>query len=135
MEPHDYWVYYVNIDLRHQYGISVAELQTFLLAKRPQRRARRNGCFRRLETKIKSNRDLTSNIAIEGYDFVSKPALTNAGGVGFFIKWGIQFHIRDDLYGLRLIGPKLWNELDERFKCHTSNQFKNELTSHSISLY
>ena len=25
---------YVNIDLRHQYGISVAESQTFLLAKR-----------------------------------------------------------------------------------------------------
>ena len=35
--------------LRHQYGISVAESQTFLRAKRPQqRRARRNGCFRRL---------------------------------------------------------------------------------------
>ena len=35
--------------LRHQYGISVTESQTFLLAKRPQRRrARRNGCFRRL---------------------------------------------------------------------------------------
>ena len=26
---------YVNIDLLHQYGISVAESQTFLLAKRP----------------------------------------------------------------------------------------------------
>ena len=49
MEPHDYRIHYVNIDLRHQYGISVAESQTFLLAKRPQRRrARRNGCFRRL---------------------------------------------------------------------------------------
>ena len=41
---------YVNIDLRHQYGISVSESQTFLRAKRPQRRrARRNGCFRRLQ--------------------------------------------------------------------------------------
>ena len=29
MEPHDYRIYYVNIDLRHQYGISVAESQTF----------------------------------------------------------------------------------------------------------
>ena len=49
MEPHDYRMYYVNIDLRHQYGISAAESQTFLRAKRPQRRrARRNGCFRRL---------------------------------------------------------------------------------------
>ena len=32
---HDYRIYYVNIDLRHQYGISVVESQTFLLAKRP----------------------------------------------------------------------------------------------------
>ena len=49
MEPHDYRIYYLNNDLRHQYGISVAESQTFLRAKRPQRRrARRNGCFRRL---------------------------------------------------------------------------------------
>ena len=54
LEPHDYRIYYVNIDLAcHQYGISAAESQTFLRAKRPQRRrARRNGgtneCFRRL---------------------------------------------------------------------------------------
>ena len=49
LEPHDYRIYYVNIDLRHQYGISVAESQTFLRAKRPhRRRARRNGCFLRL---------------------------------------------------------------------------------------
>ena len=31
----DYRIYYVNIDLRDRYGISVAESQTFLLAKRP----------------------------------------------------------------------------------------------------
>ena len=36
LEPHDYQIYYVNIDLRHQYRISVTELQTFLHAKRPQ---------------------------------------------------------------------------------------------------
>ena len=35
LEPHDYRIYDVNIDLRHQYGISVAESQTFLRAKRP----------------------------------------------------------------------------------------------------
>ena len=28
----------------------------------------------------------------------------------------------------------IWNELDERFKCCTSNQFKKELTLHFISL-
>ena len=50
LEPHDHRIYYyVNTDLRHHYGISAPESQTFLLAKRPQRRrARRNGCFRRL---------------------------------------------------------------------------------------
>ena len=49
LEPHDYRIYFVNIDLRHQYGISVAESLTSLRAKRPQwRRARRNGCLPRL---------------------------------------------------------------------------------------
>ena len=100
------------------------------------------------KTKKKSNCDLTSNIAIGGYDFVSKPTLSNAGGVGFFNKGGgggdggglnsildmifVQRQKSLNLYGLglieiglRLIGPKLWNELDERFKClATSNQFK-----------
>ena len=33
LEPHDYGIYYENIDLRHQYGISVAKSQTFLLSK------------------------------------------------------------------------------------------------------
>ena len=49
LEPDDYRIYYVNIALRHQYGISVAESQMFLHTKCPQQqRARRNGCFRRL---------------------------------------------------------------------------------------
>ena len=49
LEPHIYPIYYVNIDLRHQYGISVAKSQTFLLAKRPcWPGARRNGCICRL---------------------------------------------------------------------------------------
>ena len=37
LELHDYQIHYVTIDLRHQYGIPVAESQTFLLAKHPQR--------------------------------------------------------------------------------------------------
>ena len=49
LELHDYQIYYVNIDLCHQYGISVAQSRMFLCVKRPQRRrARRNGCFCRL---------------------------------------------------------------------------------------
>ena len=38
-------------------------------------------------------------------------------------------------FNIRFNGPKLWNELDERFKCRTSNQYKKDLTSHFISLY
>ena len=37
LEPHDYRIYYANIDKCHQCGISVAESQTYLLAKHPQR--------------------------------------------------------------------------------------------------
>ena len=29
MEPHNYQIYYVNVDIRHQYGISLADSQTF----------------------------------------------------------------------------------------------------------
>ena len=51
LDKFDYRIYYVNIDLHHQYRISVTESQTFLCAKRPQlRRVRRKGCFRRLQT-------------------------------------------------------------------------------------
>jgi len=35
LKPHDYRINYVNIDLHHQYGISVAEMQTSLLANNP----------------------------------------------------------------------------------------------------
>ena len=34
-KTHDYRIYYVNIELHHQYGISVAESQMFLLTKCP----------------------------------------------------------------------------------------------------
>ena len=33
LEPHDYRIYFLNIDLRHQHGISVVESQTFHLTK------------------------------------------------------------------------------------------------------
>lgn len=46
----------------------------------------------------KNDNDSASNINIEGYEFVSMPTLTNAGGIGsVYITQGMQFHIRDDL--------------------------------------
>ena len=60
---------------------------------------------------------------------------SSKGGFNFIFEMiFVQRQKSLNLYGLRLIGPKLWNELDERFKCRTSNQFKKELTSHFISL-
>ena len=46
---YDHQIYYVNIDVRHQYGIFVAEVQTSQLVKCPQgREKKRDGCFLRL---------------------------------------------------------------------------------------
>ena len=64
------------------------------------------------ETKIKNSHDSTSNIAIKGYLFVSKQTVTNAGGVGFYIKEGIQFHIRDDLCSTTKESESLWIEIN-----------------------
>ena len=35
VEPHNYQIYHVKIDVRHQDGIFASETQTFLRAKRP----------------------------------------------------------------------------------------------------
>ena len=64
------------------------------------------------ETKIKDSCDPTSNITIDGYDFVSKPTLTNAGGVGFYVKEGISFNIRDDLCLITKEFESLWIEIN-----------------------
>jgi len=46
----DYRINYANMNLRHQYGISVGEAQKSLLAKRPKwRGAGKDGCFCRLQ--------------------------------------------------------------------------------------
>ena len=51
--------------LRHQYGISVAESQTFLLAKRSRRRrTRRNGCSRRLRISVIVHLSASDKLAV-----------------------------------------------------------------------
>ena len=49
------------------------------------------------ETKIKADIDHIANTLTPGYQFLSKPALDETGGVGFYIRDGIEFHLRDDL--------------------------------------
>ena len=60
------------------------------------------------ETKIKSDHDPASNISIPDYEFISLPTLTNAGGVGFYIKRTsisisemTRFVMKLNLFGLR----------------------------------
>ena len=64
------------------------------------------------ETKIKDSCDPTSNITINGYDFISKPTLTNAGGVGLYVKEGIPFNIREDLCLITKEFESLWIEIN-----------------------
>ena len=64
------------------------------------------------ETKIKDNCDPTSNITINGYNFISKPTLTNAGGVGLYVKEGIPFNIREDLCLITKEFESLWIEIN-----------------------
>ena len=49
------------------------------------------------ETKLSFDKDCIVNINILGYNFLSQPSHTNAGGVGFFVRQDCQFHQRDDL--------------------------------------
>ena len=75
------------IDLRHQYGISAAESQTFLRAKRSQRRrARRNGCFRRLVLSVLSRNQnvifMAYLLSFGFFGFVSLHVNVIAIGVG-----------------------------------------------------
>ena len=64
------------------------------------------------ETKIKDSCDPTRNITINGYNFISKPTLTNAGGVGFYVKEGIPFNIREDLSLITKEFETLWIEIN-----------------------
>ena len=70
MEPHDYRIYCVNIDLRYQYGITVPESQTFLLAKWSLRRDERGetSAVRRLMESIR-----------KGYRFYQKSDIKGKG--------------------------------------------------------
>ena len=38
------------------------------------------------ETKFLKDKDISSNVNITGYDLISEPSLSNAGGVAFYIK-------------------------------------------------
>ena len=47
------------------------------------------------ETKLKIDQEEILNINIPGYNFLSQPSLSNAGGVGVFVKNGTSYSYRD----------------------------------------
>ena len=53
------------------------------------------------ETKLKTDQEGIFNINIPGYSFLSQPSLSNAGGVGVFVKNGISYSCRHNLHRLR----------------------------------
>ena len=65
-------------------------------------------------TKILHDVRQISNTDILGYDFISQPTLSNAKGVGFSVKHGLQYHIRDDLSALTEEYESLWIEINCR---------------------
>ena len=64
------------------------------------------------ETKQKTGKDQTSNTTLPGYNFISQPSESHAGGSGFFIQENINFDIRRDLSKVTEDFESLWIEVD-----------------------
>ena len=46
------------------------------------------------ETKLKVGKDYVANFNLYGYNFISEPSISNAGGVGFYIRNNLNYVIR-----------------------------------------
>ena len=64
------------------------------------------------ETKIKIDQNQITNTKLSGYNFISQPSLSIAGGVGIFIQETFQATIRDDLTITKEEFEALWIEID-----------------------
>ena len=63
------------------------------------------------ETKLKIDQEEILNINIPGYNFLSQPSPSNAGGVGVFVKNGISYSCRQDLSLVKEGYESLWIEI------------------------
>ena len=64
------------------------------------------------ETKISYDKDLHVNVDLTGYDFISEPSHTNAGGVAFYIKNNFNYVIRSEFTKSTHDFEALWIEID-----------------------
>ena len=64
------------------------------------------------EIKFKFDKDIITNVNIPGYDFISQPSLSNAGGVGFYIKNNLTFAVLSELSVTEADFEALWIEIN-----------------------
>ena len=65
------------------------------------------------ETKLKVDKENLSNISLRGYTFLSNPSLTNAGGVGLYVKNNLNFNLREDLNSINTVEfESIWIEVE-----------------------
>jgi exonuclease III len=64
------------------------------------------------EIKFRDNQDPLTNIQIAGYEFASKPSLSNAGGVAFYIKKNLNFKIKNEISVIVSDFESLWIEIE-----------------------
>jgi len=49
------------------------------------------------ETKFMIDKDILTNIDLPGYDFISQPSLSHAGGVSFYVRQNLTYSILSNL--------------------------------------
>ena len=59
------------------------------------------------ETKFKVDQERLVNVNIPGYNLISEPSLSNAGGVAFYVKNNLKFSVRSDI-----------TTVDQNFEAH-----------------
>ena len=64
------------------------------------------------EIKFIFDKDIITNVNIPGYDFISQPSLSNAGGVGFYIKNNLTFAVLSELSVTEADFEALWIEIN-----------------------
>lgn len=73
------------------------------------------------ENKQRIDQDVTLNINLPGYIYLSQPSLTNAGGVGCFFKNDVKFSCRHDLIlvedGYESVWIEIKNDLEHDTVC------------------
>lgn len=70
------------------------------------------------EIKFKVNKDIITNVNISGYDFISQPSHSSAGGVGLYINNNLTFTVLPELSVISYVDfEALWIELN----CHSQS--------------